>query len=176
MDYSSLRIGKQWREAVCKNVAPSVAVVEVDSHNVVPVWCASDKMEYGARTIRTKIQRQLPDFLNEFPVLENPGKTWDSAVPDPVKWDDLINEVTRYYKFARTTWFLSCRYVYLLFYRHLAEIYEPCQMNHTLQKHSYVVGTYNKHYIPVRYKSVVMYIFIVLTTLTVVNSVSICTV
>ena len=36
---------------------------EVDAHNVVPVWEASDKREYGARTIRTKIHKRLPEFL-----------------------------------------------------------------------------------------------------------------
>lgn len=81
---------------MCKNVAPSVAVVEVDSHNVVPIWCASDKMEYGARTIRTKIQRQLIDFLNEYPKLENSGHLWESEKPDPIDWDSLIADVTRY--------------------------------------------------------------------------------
>ena len=96
MDYSSLRIGKQWRKAICERVPPPVAVDEVDAHNVVPVWCASDKMEYGARTIRTKITRQLPDFLNEYPLLENPGKPWSSSPPDTIDWEVLIAEVTRY--------------------------------------------------------------------------------
>ncbi len=36
---------------------------EVDAHNVVPCWHASDKKETGARTIRGKINRQLPEFL-----------------------------------------------------------------------------------------------------------------
>jgi len=36
---------------------------EVDAHNVVPVWEASQKREYGARTIRTKIHKHLPEFL-----------------------------------------------------------------------------------------------------------------
>jgi hypothetical protein len=96
MDYSSLRIGKQWRKGICENVASSVAVAEVDAHNVVPIWCASDKMEYGARTIRTKITKLLPEFLNEYPVLENPGKPWTSEAPDAIDWDSLIAEVTRY--------------------------------------------------------------------------------
>lgn len=33
------------------------AVHEVDAHNVVPVWVTSEKLEYAARTIRTKIHR-----------------------------------------------------------------------------------------------------------------------
>jgi deoxyribodipyrimidine photo-lyase len=40
---------------------------EVDAHNVVPVWEASDKRETGARTIRGKINRQLGDYLEVRP-------------------------------------------------------------------------------------------------------------
>lgn len=96
MDYSSLRIGRQWRNGVCENVASSVAVAEVDAHNVVPVWRASDKLEYGARTIRNKINNQLAEFLNEYPVLENPGKPWEAGAPDTIDWDALIAEVSRF--------------------------------------------------------------------------------
>ena len=37
---------------------------EVDAHNVIPCWVASDKREYGARTIRSKIHKKLPEFLH----------------------------------------------------------------------------------------------------------------
>lgn len=36
---------------------------EVDAHNVVPVWLASEKREHAARTLRPKIHRLLPEFL-----------------------------------------------------------------------------------------------------------------
>ncbi len=36
---------------------------EVDAHNIVPVWEASNKRETGARTIRPKINRQLGEYL-----------------------------------------------------------------------------------------------------------------
>jgi hypothetical protein len=96
MDYSSLRIGRQWRKAVCQKVDSLVEVMEVDAHNVVPIWCASDKLEYGARTIRTKIQRQLSEFLTEYPLLESSGKAWDSEPPPCIQWDSLIADVLRY--------------------------------------------------------------------------------
>jgi hypothetical protein len=96
MDYSSLRIGRQWRKAVCQKVDSVVEVMEVDAHNVVPIWCASDKLEYGARTIRTKIQRQLSEFLTEYPILESSGKAWDSEPPPCIQWDSLIADVLRY--------------------------------------------------------------------------------
>eukprot|EP01047_Picozoa_sp_COSAG01_P046596 COSAG01_NODE_4389_length_5071_cov_139.047246_9_plen_79_part_00 len=46
--------------------------MEVDAHNVVPCWVASDKKEYGARTIRNKINSRLPEFLTDFPELTPP--------------------------------------------------------------------------------------------------------
>lgn len=55
---------------------------------MVPVWEASQKQEYSARTIRPKIQRQLKEFLTEFPpVLKHPYQplikarriTWDKV-------------------------------------------------------------------------------------------------
>ncbi len=36
---------------------------EVDAHNIVPVWEASQKRETGARTIRPKIHKQLGEYL-----------------------------------------------------------------------------------------------------------------
>jgi len=42
-------------------------VVQVDAHNIVPVWVASDKQEVGARTIRKKITDKLPLWLKDIP-------------------------------------------------------------------------------------------------------------
>jgi deoxyribodipyrimidine photo-lyase len=60
----------------------------VDTHNVVPVWIASDKREYGARTIRRKIQDKLPEFLTEYPDYPKPA-AWGSSLPQPpaVDWE-----------------------------------------------------------------------------------------
>jgi deoxyribodipyrimidine photo-lyase len=42
-------------------------VYVVDTHNIVPVWQASLKQEYAARTIRPKIHRLIADYLVEPP-------------------------------------------------------------------------------------------------------------
>ena len=42
----------------------------VDAHNIVPVWEASDKKEYGARFFRRKIQQLLPQYLAPYPELK----------------------------------------------------------------------------------------------------------
>lgn len=43
--------------------------VQLDSHNIVPVWVTSEKQEHAARTIRPKIHRNLNEFLDDFPLI-----------------------------------------------------------------------------------------------------------
>jgi len=67
-DFDPLRIKKQWKKDVLQHC--SMPVFEVDAHNIVPCWLASDKREYAAYTIRKKIHRLLPRFLTDFPPLQ----------------------------------------------------------------------------------------------------------
>jgi len=67
-DFDPLRIKRQWKDEVAR--AASIPFYEVDTHNIVPCWLASGKREYGAYTIRRKIGRLLPRFLNDFPALK----------------------------------------------------------------------------------------------------------
>lgn len=54
-------------------------IFQIDNHNIVPCLLASDKKEFGARTIRPKINRQLDVFLSEFPKLKK--QTFAFALP-----------------------------------------------------------------------------------------------
>jgi deoxyribodipyrimidine photo-lyase len=67
-DRGYLRIQKQWRNHVAKNVP--CAVVQVESDAVVPVETASPKEEYTAGTLRPKLRRILQDYL--VPLAERP--------------------------------------------------------------------------------------------------------
>jgi deoxyribodipyrimidine photo-lyase len=67
-DAHVLRECREWKRDVADRI--KIAFHEVDTHNIIPVWEASPKAEYGAYTIRPKIKRQLEDYLIEFPVLE----------------------------------------------------------------------------------------------------------
>ncbi|XP_034676180.1 deoxyribodipyrimidine photo-lyase isoform X2 [Vitis riparia] len=51
-DFSPLREVQKWKEEICKRVGKKVSLHEVDAHNIVPTWVASEKLEYSARTIR----------------------------------------------------------------------------------------------------------------------------
>lgn len=74
-DFSPLRIQRKWLSTVVKSL--NIPIEVVDTHNVVPIWSASDKKEFAAYTIRPKIQKKLKEFLIDFPKLkkQNTRKT-----------------------------------------------------------------------------------------------------
>lgn len=78
-DFDPLRLKRLWKKWVC--AAVDAPVIEVDAHNLVPCRRASDKQEYAARTIRPKLRRLLPEFLEEFPELE-PHPHLLAAIPE----------------------------------------------------------------------------------------------
>ncbi len=99
-DFSPLRIKKEWNDGVRRGV--NLPFHEVDTHNIVPCWIASPKQEYAAYTIRPKIHRLLPQYLDDFPsVKKHPfpmeGKTgpvdWE-RISDVLKIDESIQEVS----------------------------------------------------------------------------------
>ncbi len=67
-DFSPLRIAKKWKKEVLNVI--NIPMWEVDAHNIVPVWVASDKQEYAARTIRPKINSYLSEYSTKYPKLE----------------------------------------------------------------------------------------------------------
>ncbi len=66
-DFSPLKTGREWRNKVAKRV--SISFEEVDAHNIVPCWIVSQKQEFGAYTLRPKIQKLLPEYLTDYPEL-----------------------------------------------------------------------------------------------------------
>jgi deoxyribodipyrimidine photo-lyase len=74
MDFDPLSIKRRWRETVTERAG--VACIEVDSHNIVPCRVASPKQEFGAYTLRPKLNRLLPGFLDPFPTLEQHPFAW----------------------------------------------------------------------------------------------------
>lgn len=72
-----------------------MTIHEVDAHNVVPIWVASEKLEYSARTLRGKINKLLPEYLIDFPMLQLPKNKWVAATKQSIDWNDLIDNVLR---------------------------------------------------------------------------------
>ncbi len=85
--FGPLRITKDWNKKVSTALQPlGVPLIQVDGHNIVPVWAASDKQEYAARTIRPKITRLLPQYLTEFPKVAAQPPAIAGPLPAPVDW------------------------------------------------------------------------------------------
>jgi deoxyribodipyrimidine photo-lyase len=66
-DFTPLRVPMQWKKDVSKLLYDGCAFEQVDAHNIVPVWKASNKAEVGARTIRKKIHNAVEDYCTLFP-------------------------------------------------------------------------------------------------------------
>lgn len=70
-DFDPLRLKRQWLQEVLART--DLPADEVDGHNIVPAWLASDKREHAAYTLRPKLRRLWPQFLAPPPVLEPQG-------------------------------------------------------------------------------------------------------
>jgi deoxyribodipyrimidine photo-lyase len=98
-DFEPLRIKKQWIDDVI--AGSSVPFHQVDAHNIVPCWVASPKLEFAAYTIRPKITKLLPTYLEEFPSVErhpfeaphSPQTDW-SAVRSSLRVNSSIGPVS----------------------------------------------------------------------------------
>lgn len=67
-DFTPLRLPRSWRDDLGQKL--NISFYEVDTRNIIPCWVTSDKEEFAARTIRPKVHRLLPEYLDKFPDLE----------------------------------------------------------------------------------------------------------
>lgn len=81
-DFDPLKIKRIWKRDVAKKI--TIPFYEVDSHNIVPCLHVSDKLEFAAYTIRSKIHKALIEFMDEFPSLKKMSKSEISS--DKIDW------------------------------------------------------------------------------------------
>ncbi|MCX8022041.1 MAG: deoxyribodipyrimidine photo-lyase [Syntrophorhabdaceae bacterium] len=90
-DFDPLKIKREWKRGIARNI--DIPFFEVDTHNIVPCWIASDKQEFGAYTIRPKIHRLLKEFLTEFPPLLKHNFSWKKNLPR-IDWNFLFEDLS----------------------------------------------------------------------------------
>ena len=97
-DFDPLQIKRQWKfELAGYN---DVSFVEVDTHNIIPCWIASEKQEYNAANLRRKFEKHFGYFIEEFPEvfrqINNPFEhhtiQWDAIEP-VLKYDRSVKPV-----------------------------------------------------------------------------------
>lgn len=86
-DFDPIRIKKEWKEKIKNHL--DIPFYEVDTHNIVPCRLASQKKEYAAYTIRPKINKLLPFFLDDFSPLKKQPSFFHS--PSPIDWNSLLH-------------------------------------------------------------------------------------
>lgn len=89
-DFDPLRIKRHWQDGVGRKISCSFFVV--DNHNIVPVWIASNKQEYGAYTLRPKINKLVDEFLVGLPGCDTSGDN----EPLKVAIDFVENKLEKY--------------------------------------------------------------------------------
>lgn len=93
VDQMPLRFMRKWKEVFLRT-HKSVPLYEVDAHNCIPVWHTSGKQEFAAHTIRRKIYKLLPDFLDDYDKLATHGENHNliKEIP-PIDWNELKNSI-----------------------------------------------------------------------------------
>ena len=101
-DFCPLKLPMSWLDDVKNNLSKDIPICQVDAHNIVPCWHASQKQEFAAKTIRNKINTKLEEFLTEFPpVIQHPyppkgnceDNNWEAALQN-VEADISVDEIT----------------------------------------------------------------------------------
>lgn len=88
-DFDPLRIKRIWKRDVAKKI--NIPFYEVDAHNIVPCLFVSNKVEFGAYTIRPKIHRLLPEFMDDFPELVKMKSS--DLTSEKINWVELNNSL-----------------------------------------------------------------------------------
>jgi deoxyribodipyrimidine photo-lyase len=102
-DFDPLKAKRSWREEVCKET--DMTIYEVDAHNIVPSWLASNKREWGAATLRRKLVKLLPDFLVKPPMFSVPKVPWRET--HEVDWKKVRSTIRAVDYGAPITWIES---------------------------------------------------------------------
>lgn len=89
-DFNPIHMHEQAKKKI--GAALPVALFDVDAHNVIPTWISSPKQEFGAYTIRPKIHRLLPEYLEDFPIVKKQTVDWPYS-HKPVDWKEVRKSV-----------------------------------------------------------------------------------
>lgn len=100
-DFDPLKIKRYWKDQLLSTI--QIPCHEVDAHNIVPCWIASPKLEYAAYTLRPKINKLLPLFLEDIPqIIDHPIS---GIVADPFpNLDELFSSLQINHSIKEIDW------------------------------------------------------------------------
>ncbi len=98
-DFNPLRYSSNWKQQITKKI--TIPFYKVDAHNIVPVWESSPKQEFGAYTLRPKLLRKLPEFLEAYPRLKPQSEKLPQS---PINWQKIRDQITMDTTVKKITW------------------------------------------------------------------------
>jgi deoxyribodipyrimidine photo-lyase len=124
-DFDPLRIKREWKQRISERI--KIPFYEIDAHNIVPCWVLSQKQEYGAYTIRPKIQRDLEEYLEEFPKLKIHAIPWKKRAAK-IDWNVVKRAITVDRSVSEVVWIRpgerEARRALTKFIKHKLPLYE----------------------------------------------------
>lgn len=100
-DFNPLKITRKWKKSVADKI--EIPFHEIDAHNIVPFHQVTDKQEFAAYTIRPKIQKFLPEFLDDFPSLQ---KMKHKLINNSTDWDSVFNSLKINSEVSEVDWLI----------------------------------------------------------------------
>ncbi len=100
-DFDPLKIKREWKNIVTQKI--DIPFYEVDAHNIVPAFAVTNKEEFAAYTIRPKILKLLPEFLEEFPYLKK-VKSFSSEKYTQTDWLKIYKSLKTDLSVQETEW------------------------------------------------------------------------
>lgn len=94
-DFSPLKGPQRLVQTIAKKYNKSTYVV--DTHNIIPIWVASDKQEFAAYTFRHKVHKNLQEFLVEPPAVLLHTYQLDH-IPETLSFTEAENIIDSYPK------------------------------------------------------------------------------
>ncbi len=76
-DFSPLHEMRRWWDEVSQGV--DIPVHEVDAHNIIPCWIASQKEEFAAHTFRPKVRQLYQEFSGAIPKTVSHPHDWGGS-------------------------------------------------------------------------------------------------
>jgi deoxyribodipyrimidine photo-lyase len=101
-DFDPLKIKRIWKRDAAKQI--NIPFYEIDAHNIVPCLYVSDKQEFGAYTIRPKIHKRLPEFLEDFPKLKKMSSFVEFKNEKDINWSKITNNLKVDFSVEEVDW------------------------------------------------------------------------
>jgi deoxyribodipyrimidine photo-lyase len=100
-DFDPLKIKKEWKGKISGSI--DIPFYEVDAHNIIPSFIASNKEEFSAYTFRSKVNKLLPEYFEEFPSIKIVKRN-SSIDIKKINWEQIAKKLKIDFSVKQVDW------------------------------------------------------------------------